>query len=213
MIRASAEDHQWNEIRINDGWIQVDPTIYYHYYTHPETYPTYQDLWFDNPQAYSNIGWYEGGYSSVSVLGTNEDLSTKYCNTSKLSILCQGCDHVKVMPIGRGISIDQDIREEASYNLGKMNYFIFADKTIIPYLLVNEKNATISLYEDKKINISSYPEEIKLTNFALLLLGTTIVVGVILAVIFSVLMGINFLIKWKRERMDKKLDLGEEKKL
>ena len=161
IVGTSAEDHQWDEIKINNNWVQVDPTIYYYYYTDPVTYSQYRNFWFDNPKAYSEIGWYDGGYSSVSVVNTNEDLSTKYCNFSSLSISCLGCDHIRITPIGRGAAIDQDMHEEAIFNLGKMNYSIVADKTIIPYFLVSEKTITISLFNNESINISSIPEEIK----------------------------------------------------
>jgi len=203
IVGSKAEDHQWNELKMNDRWVQVDPTIYYYYYTDPETYPTYKDLWFDNPQAYSNIGWYEGGYSSVTVIGTNEDLSTKYCNTSRLSIFCQGCDHIKIIPVGRRIAIDQDMHDEITYNLGKMNYTILADKTIIPYLLVNEKNVTISLSDDQRANISSSPEEIKPTIYTQFLFVIGVIGAFIVVIFFFIQMGIESFKKWKSKRIEK----------
>jgi len=200
IVGTQGEDHQWVEIKINGSWVQVDPTIYYYYYTEPERYPSYKDYWFDNPLAYSRIGWYEGGYSSVSVVETHEDLSTKYVNASNLSISCHGCDHIQIIPVGRRITVDQDIQDNVTLTLGKMNYTILADKPIIPYFLVNEKNVTISLTKDTVVNITSAPEELKTTILTQFLFVIFICVILIVAIILGILKVIDFFKNWKNVR-------------
>jgi hypothetical protein len=201
IVGTQAEDHQWTEIKINDRWVQVDPTIYYYYYIDPITYPTYKDLWFDNPKAYSTLGWY-GGYSTVSVFGTNEDLTAKYCNTSKLSIFCQNCDNIKIKSDNaRAFSIDQGMKNsEATFTLGKKNYSIIADKTIIPFFLVSEKNVSVSLVRNENVNISSEPEKIQPTFFSQFLFLLVIFGMMFVVILDGVKTGVKFYKNWKAKQ-------------
>jgi hypothetical protein len=201
IVGTLAEDHQWNEIQINDRWVQVDPTIYYYYYNDPETYPTYIDLWLDNPQAYTTLGWY-GGYSTVSVFGTNEDLTAKYCNSSKLTIFCQNCDTIKIKSDnGRTFSLDQSmVNSEATFILGKKNYSIIADKTVIPFLLVSEKNANISLEHDENINITSNSERIQSTIYSQILFIIGFFALLFGIVLFYFKMGLKIYKNWKNKQ-------------
>jgi hypothetical protein len=206
IVGTKADDHAWNEVKINNRWVQVDPTIYYYYYTSPTTYPTYADYWFDNPQAYSKIGWADGGYSTVFVWDTNEDLSSKYCNTSKFSVLCQNCEYIKIIPEnGRGIAIDQEMHNsEATFDLGRKNYSVLAGKTLLPFLLVREKNTTVSLIADEKINITSFPEEIRPTIWSQILF----ILGVIGLFLVALIGFIRMIIKTIKKWMDRK-DTGD----
>jgi len=213
IVGTRAEDHVWDEVKINNSWVQVDPTIYYYYYNDPVKYPGYADFWYDNPQAYSKIGWIDGGYSTVFVMDTNEDLSTKYCNTSQLSILCQNCDNIKIKPDnGRGFSIDQEMHNsEATFHLGNRNYTIFADKTFIPFLLVREKNTTISLIDDKNVNISSIQEEIRPTIYSQILFILGFIALFLLTLLFITGMVIENYKKWQGRRNEG--DISDSKEI
>jgi len=184
IVGTRAEDHQWNEVKINNSWIQVDPTIYYYYYIDPTTYPTYKDLWLDNTHAYSELQWY-GGYSTISAFGTDEDLTAKYCNTSILTINCQDCSYIKIRPEnGVGNSIDKEFGgQESTFILGKKAYTILADKPIIPYLLLRQSNTSISLLEKNSVKITLNPEEIK-PSLHLLLIVTLVSCALLIAMIF-----------------------------
>ncbi|MHB8163226.1 MAG: transglutaminase domain-containing protein [Methanoregula sp.] len=170
MVKTPAEDHVWNEIKINNRWVQADPTIYYYAYSDPKNYSDYNNLWFDTPTAYSTLGWNKG-YSRVVVVDTNEDLTTKYCNISKISIFCQGCNHIKIKPdIGTGFSVDQDIKNsETTFVLGKKDYTIIAEKNIIPFLLVQESNVSVSLLDTDHANVTIIPDKILPTIYSQLI--------------------------------------------
>lgn len=178
IVGTKAEDHQWNEIKINNTWIQVDPTIYYHYYTDPMNHSSYEDLWFDNPQAYNQIGWYQGGYSKVVVIDTNEDLTSKYCNASNLSINCSDCDYIKIKPdYGTRYSVEQDISNSTiDVVLGKKNYSVTGGKNVIPFLIVKETSVNASLIGQENLTITVVPEKIRPTIYSSLILILIIVV-------------------------------------
>jgi len=201
IVGTPAEDHQWVELKIDDRWVQADPTIYYYAYTDPSNYSNYNELWFDNQTAYSILGWY-GGYSTVSVIGTNEDLTIKYCNTSKLIVYCENCDHIKIKSDnGRRFSIDQELKNtETIFTLGRKNYTIIADKNIIPFLLVKEDNVSISLLEKNNVNVTLNPHGIQWTIYSQMIF----VVGVF-AVLFAEL---YYLLRWGIEKIKK--FLGEQ---
>ena len=218
IVGTMAEDHVWDEVKIDNRWVQADPTIYYHYYTHPKTYPVYVDFWFDNPQAYSKIGWVEGGYSTVFVFDTNEDLTTKYCITSELSVVCQNCEYIKIKPEGsRTFSIDQEMHNsEGTFNLGRKNYSILAGKTFVPFLLVREKNTTISLMDNENVNITSFSEEIRPTIWSQVLFVLGLIILFILAVLFIIQGVIEIYKKLKSRRshgLYRPVDAGPEQKI
>jgi hypothetical protein len=201
IVGTNAEDHQWDEIKINDEWIQVDPTIYYYYYTDLKNYSNYDRLWFDYPQAYTELQWY-GGYSTVSVLNTGEDLTAKYCNTSTLSITCQDCSDIKIKSKnGVRYSVDKEIDNSTStFLLGRKNYTIIADKPIIPYLLVKQSNVSVSLLEKDNVNITLNPEEIQPTFYSQFLFVIGVFVIVIVIINFYINMGISAYKKWKNKK-------------
>ncbi len=87
---------------------------------------------------------------------------------------------------------------EATFNLGRKNYTIFAGKTLIPFLLVKEKNATISLIANENVNISSFPEEIRLTIWSQLLFVLGFIALFLFALLFLIGMVIKIYTKWKR---------------
>lgn len=68
MVKTLAEDHMWNEVKINNRWVQADPTIYYYAYSDPKNYSNYNTLWFDKPTAYSTLGWNNGYSRSLSLI-------------------------------------------------------------------------------------------------------------------------------------------------
>jgi len=204
IVGTNAEDHQWDEIKIKEEWIQVDPTIYYYAYTDPKNYSNYDNLWFDNPHAYTELQWY-GGYSTVSVLNTGEDLTAKYCNVSTLSITCQDCSYIKIKSEnGVRYSIDKEIvNSESTFPLGRKNYTIIADKPIIPYLLVRQSKVNVSLLEKDNVNITLNPEEIQPTFYSQFLFVIGVLVITVVMIIFYVNMGINAYQKWKNKQEKK----------
>jgi Ca2+/Na+ antiporter len=204
IVGTNAEDHQWDEIKIKDKWVQVDPTIYYYYYTDLKNYSDYDSLWFDHPQAYTELQWY-GGYSTVSVLNTGEDLTAKYCNVSTLSIKCQDCSYIKIKSEnGVRYSVDKEIvNSESTFLLGKKNYTIIADKPIIPYLLVRQSNVSVSLLDQEKMNITLNPEEIQSTLHLQLLVILSFLVLLVVMVIFYIKIGIKIFREWKNNKENK----------
>lgn len=217
IVGTRAEDHVWDEVKIDNRWVQADPTIYYYAYTDPKNYSNYDDLWFDNPHAYTELNWY-GGYSTVFVFDTNEDLSTKYCNTSELSVVCQNCDYIKIKPDGgRAFSIDQEMHNsEGTFNLGRKNYSIFAGKTLVPFFLVREKNTTISLTDNENVNITSFPEEIRPTIWSQVLFALGLIILFILAVIFIIQTAIEIFKKLKSrwsQGLSRYTDAGPEQEI
>ena len=197
IVGTNAEDHRWNEIKIDGNWVQVDPTIYYYYYTDPKNFSNYDSLWFNNSNAYNELQWY-GGYSTVSVFGTDEDLTVKYCNTSLLTIICQDCSYVKIRPEnGVRYSVDKELdNSESIFILGRKNYTIVADKPIIPYLLVKQSNFSVSLLEQNNMKATLNPEEIQLTFHSQLLFVLGILVLGIEMIIFCTKKGIEIFKKW-----------------
>ena len=154
IVGTPAEDHSWDEIKIDDRWVHVDPTIYYYAYTDPKNYSWYNDLWFNNTNAYSILNWHSG-YSKIYVEGTNEDLTPKYCNVSAISVSCQNCNHIQIQSEnGARLSIDQDMVDpNSTFTLGRKNYTITVDKNIIPFILVKESKVNVSLLESSNITI------------------------------------------------------------
>lgn len=208
IVGTNAEDHQWDEIKINDRWIQVDPTIYYYAYTDPKNYSNYDNLWFDNPHAYTELNWY-GGYSTVSVVGTGEDLTDKYCNTTTLSITCQNCSYIKIKSENAGRnSVDKEIvNSESTYILGRKNYTIIADRPIIPFFLVKQSNVSVSLLERKNVNITLNPEEIQLTFYSQLIFVLGFLLFFVVMIVSSINTGIKIYKKW-RNKQENKLEGG-----
>ena len=81
-----------------------------------------------------------------------------------------------------------------------MNYTILADKPIIPYLLVNEKNVTVSLTKDTVVNITTAPEELKPTIFTQFLFVIFIFTIIGVAILLGMLKLIGFFKNWKNAR-------------
>jgi hypothetical protein len=201
IVGTHAEDHQWDEIKIKDEWVQVDPTIYYYYYTDLKNYSDYDSLWFDHPQAYTELQWY-GGYSSVSVLNTGEDLTAKYCNASTLSIACQDCSYIKIKSENaRRYSVDKEIvNSESTYILGGKNYTIIADKPIIPFFLVKQSNVSVSLLERNNVNITLNPEEIQPTFLSQFLFVVGFLVLTVAMLLYYIKMGIKIYMNLKNKQ-------------
>lgn len=205
IVGTNAEDHQWNEIRIKDKWVQVDPTIYYYYYTDLKNFSTYDHLWFDHPQAYTELQWH-GGYSTVSVLNTGEDLTAKYCNFSTLSITCQDCSYIKIKSENEARnSVDKElVTSESTFLLGRKNYTIIADKPIIPYLLVRQSNSSISLLDKDYVNVTLNPDRIQPT-FHLQLIFVLGFLALLIAMIkFYIRKGIEIYREWKKNLLCRK---------
>jgi hypothetical protein len=196
-VGTKAEDHQWNEIKIENTWVHVDPTIYYHYYHDPRNNSEFQDLWFDNPDAYNKLGWY-GGYSRVFIINTNEDLTEKYCNTSILTIYCQNCDQIRIKAdLGKTHSIDQKLNNSpTTFILGSKNYSVTVEKDIIPFLLVKENNSNIDLIRNKNLSITLVPEEIKPTIYSSVII-ILIFIGIL---IYDFKQAIKIYKDWKQKR-------------
>lgn len=167
IVGTKAEDHQWNEIKINYSWIQVDPTIYYHYYHDPINNSGLKEFWFDNQQAYSILKW-NGGYSKIVAVETQEDLTKKYLNTSSISIYCQNCNYISIKPDpGRSNCVEEAItNSESNFLLGCKNYTISVKRNFIPFLFVKEATSEISLEENQNLSVSLFPEKIQPTIWA-----------------------------------------------
>lgn len=197
IVGTKAEDHQWNEIKINNNWIHVDPTIYYHYIHDPNNFSNYKNLWFNNTNAYNEIGWYPDGYSNVVVIGTNEDLTEKYCKASNLSIICPNCNYIKIKPEdGKRYSIDQKVNfSEVNFVLGQKNYSITAVTDLIPFLLIKQITVNASLKGNNNFHVSVVPTEITPTIYSSMIL-ILIPIGM---VIYGLKQVFNIWKNWKRK--------------
>lgn len=192
IVGTKAEDHQWNEIKIYNNWIHVDPTIYYHYISDPNNLSNYKNLWINNTNAYNEIGWYPDGYSKVVVIGTNEDLTEKYCKASNLSVICENCNYIKIEPEnGKRYSIDQEVySSEVNFILGQKNYSITAVKDLVPFLIVKETSVNASLIGHENLTITIIPEKIGPTIYSS---------GILILIIFIIsLYDVKHLVKWYR---------------
>ncbi|WP_231476871.1 transglutaminase domain-containing protein, partial [Methanoculleus sp. MH98A] len=154
IVRTTAEDHAWNEVYIDDQWVHVDPTLYYHYST--GEYPSYEGIWYDHPSAYSELGWH-GGYSKILVDdGTKEDVSSRYANVGNVSVsFLEPTDRIKVKPIGANRYSFEDNIEGFQYvfDIGYKDYSITAEKDVIPYLLVKQDTKNFTVVENTTIRV------------------------------------------------------------
>jgi hypothetical protein len=169
-----------------------------------KNFSTYDYLWFDHPQAYTELQWH-GGYSKVSVLNTGEDLTAKYCNFSILSITCQDCSYIKIKSENEArYSVDKElVNSESTFLLGKKNYTIIADKPIIPFLLIKQSNVSVSLLDQEKMNITLNPEEIQSTFHLQLFVILSLFALLVMTVGFYIKRGIKIFKEWKNKQKNK----------
>lgn len=165
-----AEDHQWNEVLINDEWVHVDPTL-----DSPND--------FDHPHVYEN-DW-KWNLSKVYAFNNGEkiDVTDKYFE--KISVLNVTVNENNLPAENIEIVVASQFRMErdpdlynaprqstycttasngtCSFYLGENNYTIFVRKADLPfkfspYLLeFEQKNVTLSASSNKEL-VFSLPE-------------------------------------------------------
>lgn len=163
IVRTTAEDHAWNEVYVDDQWVHVDPTLYYHYST--GEYPSYEGIWYNYPSAYSELNWH-GGYSKIFVDGTKEDVSSRYANVGNVAVsFLEPADRIKVKPIGANRHSFEDNIEEPQYvfDIGRKDYSITAEKDVIPYLLVKQDTCNFTAIENTTVQVELSPKTLKPT--------------------------------------------------
>ncbi|MBN1195355.1 MAG: transglutaminase domain-containing protein [Methanomicrobiaceae archaeon] len=194
IVVSSAEDHAWNEIFIENRWIHVDPTIYYHWYNNTSNCSNYIDFWYDNPQVYFKELRWHGGYSYVHVSGTNEDLTEKYCDYETLTIdFPIDCNRIRIIKYHGNIELfNKEINSSSSIsiNLGKnKDYNLVVEKDLIPFFAFKEGKSNFTLTESHRIEVT--PEELKPTLVSQLI--------ILFFSLFFLIVAINFSIsQWKQ---------------
>ncbi|WP_319643406.1 transglutaminase domain-containing protein [Methanovulcanius yangii] len=162
IVFTNCEDHFWNEVFLNDSWIHVDPTLFYHYYRDGDDY---ENSWFNNPEIYNDLSWYNG-YSQILVYGSNEVVSQNYLNLGNLSVITpENINKIVITPNSsrRDIVIHANT-SNYTISLGEKGYFVTAEKNSMnPYILYEDTgyaiiigNESTSLYLDprtQKLNV------------------------------------------------------------
>ncbi len=162
IVFTNCEDHFWNEVFLNETWVHVDPTLFYHYYRDGHDY---ENSWFNSPEIYNNLSWYNG-YSQILVYGTNEVVSQNYLNLGNLSVITpENIDKIVITP--NSSRRDIVIRERTSnftISLGEKGYFVTVQKNSMnPYIIYEDTgyaiiigNESTNLYLDprtQKLNV------------------------------------------------------------
>jgi len=133
VVGTVGEDHSWNEIKLYDKWIHVDPTIYYLNY-HNET----SVKWFDNPNCYEKeLHWFK--ISRVIVYETGEDVTQNYTKLGKMNISIIGkADKIYITTLKdnapRHVYSQSLNTSNLEVELGGKVYTVTAEKDFIPYL-------------------------------------------------------------------------------
>jgi hypothetical protein len=170
VVTTSTEDHVWDEVKINNQWIPVDPTIYYN---DVQPNSTFNHSWFNNTRAYNRyghdaVGWFN--LSRVYVMDTGEDITNKYTDTGTLRIIFKPSDRIIVRTTkGDGVFNDTFLRDVFSYainskssklelNLGEKNYTVVAEKDIIPFLITHTDTQKIRVIKGETATIQLSPK-------------------------------------------------------
>jgi hypothetical protein len=186
-----AEDHQWNEVLINDKWVHVDPTLD----------PSES---FDNPHVYENE--WKWNLSKVYAIYNGEqiDVTDKYFE--KIGVLNVTVNENNLPAENIEIVVESQFRMErdpdlykaplqttycttasngtCSFYLGENNYTILARKGDLPfrfspYLLeFGQKNVTLTADSNKELVFSLPETKIDpLREMAYLLMGYIFIIG------------------------------------
>ena len=177
IVGTKGEDHSWVEIKLNDKWIHVDPTLYY------INYQYHQSLkWIDNPR-FHDLRWFN--ISKVVVENTNEDITRKYTDVGILRIyLDKPANRIIVKTVKdekeREVTIVEANSLIIDIELGGKRYNIIAEKDLIPYLVVLHDNKEVEVVEGKQTTIKLSPTKLEFTllfcYFSILLLTEIIVI-------------------------------------
>lgn len=176
VVVTSTEDHVWDEVKINNQWIPVDPTIYY-YDVQPNS--TFNYSWFNNTRAYNSnaydhdaLGWFK--LSKVYVMDTGEDVTSKYSDMGTLRIIFKPSDRVIIRTTkGDGVYPDTTLRDVSSYvinsksskleiDLGEKNYTVIAEKDFIPFLATYSDTQEIRVIKGETVTMRLSPNKLKL---------------------------------------------------
>jgi hypothetical protein len=168
VVATSTEDHVWDEVKIDNQWIPVDPTIYY-----TNVHSNMNVSWFNNTRAYEHdLHWFK--LSRVYVIDTGEDVTNKYSDMGTLSIIFKPSDRIIIRTTkGDGVFNDTTLRDVSSYainsksskleiDLGEKNYTIIAEKDIIPFLVTYSDTQKIRVIKGETATIQLFPNKLKL---------------------------------------------------
>jgi hypothetical protein len=168
VVGTSTEDHAWDEVKIDNKWIPVDPTIYY-----DNIHNNKNISWFNNTRAYEyDEGWFK--LSNVHVIDTYEDVTNKYSNMGTLRIIFKPSDRIIIRTTkGDGVFNDTTLRDVSSYainsksskleiDLGEKNYTVIAEKDIIPFWATFRDMQEIRVKKGETVTIQLSPNKLKL---------------------------------------------------
>ncbi len=157
VVGTSGEDHLWDEVKIDDQWIPVDPTIYFNNY-----YYNQSNKWFNNSKFYEQ-NWFN--VSKVFVEETKEDITRKYTDTGMLKVLlAKPSDRVIIKTMKNGELREAWIAEinssKLEIELGGKKYDVIAEKDIIPYVISLEETKEIEITEGNDVTIQLSPNKL-----------------------------------------------------
>ncbi len=168
VVTTITEDHVWDEVKIDNQWIPVDPTIYY-----TNVHNNMNVSWFNNTRAYENdLHWFK--LSKVYVMDTGEDITNKYNDMGTLRIIFKPSDRIIIRTTkGDGVFNDTTLRDVSSYainsksskleiELGEKNYTVIAEKDIIPFFVTYSDTQKISVIKGETSTIQLSPKKLKL---------------------------------------------------
>jgi hypothetical protein len=162
IVGTRGEDHLWNEAKIDEQWITIDPTIYFNNY-----YSNRTDIWFNNSKFYEQ-NWFN--LSKVLVINTNEDVTRKYTDTGILKVFfAEPSDRVIVKATKNGKLLYVWAAElnssKLEIELGGKNYTVIAEKNIIPYLISLKETKELEMIEGNNVTIQLSPYKLSLSSY------------------------------------------------
>ncbi|MGB7787490.1 transglutaminase domain-containing protein, partial [Methanoregula sp.] len=96
MVQTTGEDHAWVEVKINNSWTYFDPTLVEIFQRNPD----YRSKWFGDPKNFEGI--WSWNISRVTVVSTNEDLTSEYTQPVSVTVLLNSSNLMSVSKYDNG---------------------------------------------------------------------------------------------------------------